>query len=83
MNARFPICLIALVIALPLAVAGCGNSGSLVMPDAPEPVPSEADVGIEAQDTNADEVDTTVDDSIEELGADPIPAVSGDEAGND
>ena len=38
MNARHPLLLAALVVSLPLAVAGCGNKGPLVMADAVEPV---------------------------------------------
>ena len=32
----------ALAALLLLAVAGCGNKGDLVLPDAPEPAPAEA-----------------------------------------
>ena len=34
--------LAAALAALLLAVAGCGNKGDLVLPDAPEPAPAEA-----------------------------------------
>lgn len=70
MNARLPIRLLALVIALPLAVAGCGNTGPLVLPQA-----APADIPVDD--------DATTDDTIEELGADPIPEVGGDDDGND
>ncbi|KIQ96751.1 lipoprotein [Lysobacter sp. A03] len=83
MNARLPICLLALVIVLPLAVAGCGNSGPLVMPDA---VPADTPIDSDDQAVDATEPvedDATTDDTIEELGADPIPEVGGDDDGND
>jgi len=98
MNARLPICLLALVLALPLAVAGCGNSGPLVLPEA---VPADALVDSDDQDVDQHDVDehdvdeqdvdatepvednATTDDSIEEPGADPIPEVGGDDDGND
>ena len=38
MNARNPLLLAALVVSLPLVIAGCGNKGPLVMPDEVEPV---------------------------------------------
>ncbi|MGH8072594.1 MAG: LPS translocon maturation chaperone LptM [Lysobacter sp.] len=38
MNARNPLLLAALVVSLPLAIAGCGNKGPLVMPDEVESV---------------------------------------------
>lgn len=69
MNARLPICLLALVIALPLAVAGCGNSGPLVMPDAaPADTADDADAGVDNQ--AADPVEP---DEVEAPVADPIP----------
>ncbi|QOW19358.1 hypothetical protein INQ41_12165 [Lysobacter ciconiae] len=93
MNARLPICLLALVLALPLAVAGCGNSGPLVLPEA---VPADAPVDSDDQDVDERDVDerdvdatepveddATTDDTIEEPGADPIPEVGGDDDGND
>ena len=40
MNARFRSALFLL--ALLLAIAGCGNKGDLVLPDEPEPAPAEA-----------------------------------------
>ena len=93
MNARLPICLLALVLALPLAVAGCGNSGPLVLPEA---VPADAPVDSDDQDVDEHDVeerdvdatepvedDATTDDTIKEPGADPIPEVGGDDDGND
>src|SRR5690606_40836359 len=38
MNARNPLLLAALVVSLPLVIAGCGNKGPLVMPDEVESV---------------------------------------------
>lgn len=71
MNARLPICLLALVIALPLAVAGCGNSGPLVMPDAaPADTADDADADAGVDSQTADPVEP---DEVEAPVADPIP----------
>lgn len=81
MNARFPISqsllVLVLVVALPLAVAGCGNSGPLVMPDTvlakTAPADAEADAGV---DNPA--VDTVEPDEVEAPVADPVPDVERD-----
>ena len=75
MNARLPICLLTLAIALPLAVAGCGNSGPLVMPDA-APVDTGVDADADADNQMVDPVDL---DEVEAPVADPIPDVDTDD----
>ena len=44
MNTRLLLCLASLLVALPLALAGCGNSGPLVMPDAAPATDTDTDV---------------------------------------
>lgn len=84
MNARLPICLIALVIALPLAVAGCGNSGPLVLPEAAPADAATPAVDSPAVDTTEPApVDAVEDNPVDALDSDPIPAVDGDDDGND
>ena len=69
MNIRLPLCLMSLLVALPLALAGCGNSGPLVMPDAAPA--SDIDDGDKVDSTNPSEVETPV--------ADPIPDIDLDD----
>ncbi|MGQ4582408.1 LPS translocon maturation chaperone LptM [Lysobacter sp. F60174L2] len=61
MNARNPLLLAALVVSLPLAIAGCGNKGPLVMPDEAEPVEAPevpaGTVPVEIDDPAADDID--------------------------
>ncbi len=82
MNARLSICLIALVITLPLAVAGCGNSGPLVLPEvAPADVDTQAVEFPPVDDTEPAAVDAVEDDPVDALDSDPIPEVDGTDDG--
>ena len=84
MNARNPLLLAALVLSLPLAVAGCGNKGPLVMPDAVEPVeepevpagtvPVEIDEPAVAHPTSMPVEDTGI-DTIPDPAATPVEPV--------
>ncbi|HEU4774556.1 MAG TPA: lipoprotein [Lysobacter sp.] len=70
MNTRLPLCLMFLLVALPLALAGCGNSGPLVMPDAAPAAGTDAEPEVDtdqvvpvdddapAQDAIPDDTDT-------------------------
>lgn len=42
MNARHPLLFATLLVSLPLAIAGCGNKGPLVMAEEPAPIESPA-----------------------------------------
>lgn len=76
MNTRLPLCLASLLVALPLMLAGCGNSGPLVMPDA---VPA-ADADAES-DIDADQL-LPVDDDAPEPDAIPDDVDPGADDGN-
>lgn len=72
MNARNPLLLAALAVSLPLAIAGCGNKGPLVMPDEVEPV--------EAPEVPAGTVPVEIDEPAVDDPADPtaMPFEGGD-----
>ena len=68
-----------LTIAAALALAGCGNKGPLVLPDAPD----EAEAPVAADEANeADEADANVEASADDTDApvepEPLPQDDGD-----
>ena len=74
MNARNPLLLAALVLSLPLAVAGCGNKGPLVMPDAVEPVEEpEVPAGTVPVEIDEPAVADPTAMPVEDTGIDTIP----------
>lgn len=79
MNSPRLICLVCLLTALPLALAGCGNSGPLVMPDtAPveDVIPDEADTAVDTDATLP--VDAPVD--VDTPAVEPAPDFDADDA---
>ncbi|MGV8940562.1 MAG: LPS translocon maturation chaperone LptM [Lysobacter sp.] len=73
MNTRLLLCLASLLVALPLALAGCGNSGPLVMPDAAPATDGDTDT-----DVDTDQLLPTDDDAPEQDAIpDPVDADDG------
>src|SRR3546814_16499131 len=71
-----------LTIAAALALAGCGNKGPLVLPDAPDEAeaPVAADEANEAVDESADDTDPAaepIDDPDAPVEPDPLPPDDG------